>query len=129
MHFRPLHRLIIYILTQVSDEYVLRVLINSASIETILLAETRRDGDDRLQALGSGLAWTNDAYTVERFRYGFVLSSCVAHANPSLAEEVAAQLLLRSCVQGTQGTNCSLATMSPPSAGQVLDCSEIVVIR
>lgn len=45
------------------------MLINSASIETMLVAHSRREADEKLQDLGHGVAWTSDAYTVERFRY------------------------------------------------------------
>ncbi len=53
---------------QVSDEYVLRLLINSSSIERILIAKTRADADSMLMQLGNGgVAWTADSYLVTRF--------------------------------------------------------------
>ena len=45
------------------------MLINSSSIESILLAETRLAADERLSEIGYGIAWTADAFTVERYRY------------------------------------------------------------
>jgi structural maintenance of chromosomes protein 6 len=45
----------------------LRILINSFSIESILVAESRAEADRQLQQLGRGVAWTIDAYTVQRF--------------------------------------------------------------
>ncbi|PSR71970.1 hypothetical protein PHLCEN_2v12180 [Hermanssonia centrifuga] len=56
---------------EVSDEYVLRLLINSSSIERILIAKTRADADSMLMQLGNGgVAWTADSYLVTRFPEG-----------------------------------------------------------
>ncbi|GJE88371.1 hypothetical protein PsYK624_044540 [Phanerochaete sordida] len=55
---------------EVSDQWVLRLLINSASIEAMLIAHTRAEADERLRELGQGVAWTSDAFTVERYRSG-----------------------------------------------------------
>ncbi|KAI0084778.1 P-loop containing nucleoside triphosphate hydrolase protein [Irpex rosettiformis] len=67
----------------ISDEYVLRILINSANIEGILVAETRADADRQLQRLGRGIAWTMDFYTVHRFPEGGGQSSLAQQLRPS----------------------------------------------
>ena len=55
-------------ISQISDPYVLRQLVNTASIESILLAPTRREADDMLMALGSGgSAMAADLYRVVRW--------------------------------------------------------------
>lgn len=55
---------------QVSEPYVLRVLINSANIERTVLAADRKVGDDTLKSLvGGGVAWTADHMRVTRYAY------------------------------------------------------------
>ncbi|KAF8551706.1 P-loop containing nucleoside triphosphate hydrolase protein [Imleria badia] len=55
----------------VSDPYVLRVLINSANIERTVLATDRKVGDDVLKSLsGGGVAWTADHMRVTRYPEG-----------------------------------------------------------
>ncbi|KAF9804066.1 hypothetical protein IEO21_09462 [Rhodonia placenta] len=54
----------------VSDEYVLRLLINAMHIEGTLIAPTRREADELLQRVGRGLAWSGDLYTVRRYPEG-----------------------------------------------------------
>lgn len=55
---------------QVSDPYVLRVLINAANIERTTLAADRKLGDDILKSLGGGgVAWTADHMRVTRYPY------------------------------------------------------------
>ncbi|KAG8214643.1 P-loop containing nucleoside triphosphate hydrolase protein [Butyriboletus roseoflavus] len=55
----------------VSDPYVLRVLINSANIERTVLAADRKVGDDILKSLGrGGVAWTADHMRVTRYPEG-----------------------------------------------------------
>lgn len=98
------------------------MLINSASIESILLAQTRKEGDDRLQALGSGLAWTSDAYTVERFRYDLIACYIHLQTHSSTAEVVVARTWLVSSGYKIQGTSFSLATILPRSDGQTARC-------
>lgn len=56
-------------IAQVSDEYVLRLLINAMHIEGTLIAPTRREADELLQRVGRGLAWSGDLYTVRRYPY------------------------------------------------------------
>ncbi|KAI0682435.1 P-loop containing nucleoside triphosphate hydrolase protein [Cytidiella melzeri] len=67
---------------EVSDEYVLRVLINSFNIELMIVAETRADADRQLQRLGEGTAWTADSYTVRRFIEGGGQSSLAQPLRP-----------------------------------------------
>ena len=53
---------------QVSDPYVLRQLINTAHIESQLLAATRREADQLLLSLnGGGVALAAELYRVVRF--------------------------------------------------------------
>ena len=53
---------------QVSDPYVLRILINQARIETQILAPTRREAQEILQNLrGGGQAWSQDKFAVRVF--------------------------------------------------------------
>lgn len=59
---------------QISDPWVMRVLINASSIEKTLLADNRDAGSNALRELmsrtgGGGNAWTNDLYTVREQRY------------------------------------------------------------
>ncbi|KAF7795375.1 hypothetical protein EIP86_006532 [Pleurotus ostreatoroseus] len=66
----------------VSDPYVLRVLINSNSIERTLLASSRREGDQALVSLGGGgVAWTADFFSVRRFPEGGGQSSLLPPLN------------------------------------------------
>ena len=55
---------------KVSNEYVLRILINMASIERTFLAETRPEGqrivDDQSHG---GIAWTADLYRIQSYGY------------------------------------------------------------
>ena len=44
-------------------------------IERIVLSETRRDGDFLLRRLGSGTAWTSDAFLVRVYPDGGVSST------------------------------------------------------
>ena len=53
---------------QVSDPYVLRVIINSAGIESTYVARTRAELDNILLSTGrGGFGWSADLYTVRRF--------------------------------------------------------------
>ncbi|KAH9936685.1 P-loop containing nucleoside triphosphate hydrolase protein [Fomitopsis serialis] len=55
----------------VSDQYVLRVMINSASIESTYVARTRAQLDNILLGTGrGGFGWSADLYTVRRFPEG-----------------------------------------------------------
>ncbi|KAI0250769.1 hypothetical protein BJV78DRAFT_1127436, partial [Lactifluus subvellereus] len=55
----------------VSNEYVLRILINQAKIERILLAPTRRAADELLSSIdGGGQCLTADLWRVQRWRDG-----------------------------------------------------------
>ncbi|KAI0338901.1 P-loop containing nucleoside triphosphate hydrolase protein [Trametopsis cervina] len=67
---------------EVSNEYVLRILINSFNIESILVAESRAEADRQLQQLGRGMAWTADSYTVQRFPEGGGQSSLAPQLRP-----------------------------------------------
>ncbi|KAH9480811.1 Structural maintenance of chromosomes protein 6 [Psilocybe cubensis] len=52
---------------EVDDPYVLRLLINQAHIESLLLAHTRKEGEELLKTLRGGMAWTNDKMVVRVF--------------------------------------------------------------
>ncbi|KAH9049872.1 P-loop containing nucleoside triphosphate hydrolase protein [Lactarius hengduanensis] len=55
----------------VTDEFVLRILINQAKIERTLLAPTRKAADDLLSGLnGGGQCLTADLWRVQRFNDG-----------------------------------------------------------
>ncbi|KAF8628635.1 hypothetical protein AX15_003769 [Amanita polypyramis BW_CC] len=74
---------------EVSDPYVLRILINLAGIERIVLSETRRDGDNLLrnQELNGGSAWTGDGFLVRVYPDGGISSirlDNMGKANPLL---------------------------------------------
>ncbi|EPQ51081.1 hypothetical protein GLOTRDRAFT_49654 [Gloeophyllum trabeum ATCC 11539] len=51
----------------ISDPYVLRLLVNAHNIERTVLAEDRAEGDRILKSLRSGVAWTRDTYRVQRY--------------------------------------------------------------
>lgn len=63
------------LILQVTDEFVLRILINQAKIERTLLAPTRKAADELLSSLkdGSlskgGLCLTADLWRVQRFKF------------------------------------------------------------
>ncbi|OCH91917.1 P-loop containing nucleoside triphosphate hydrolase protein [Obba rivulosa] len=59
----------------ISNEYILRILINSAQIERVFLAPTRADADRVLQSVGGGMAWAADSYRVQRFPDGGGMSN------------------------------------------------------
>ncbi|KAF9013179.1 hypothetical protein BDQ17DRAFT_1342932 [Cyathus striatus] len=54
----------------ISDPYVLRILINQSRIERQLLSDTRLEGEKQLQRLGGGSAWTKDQFNVRVFPDG-----------------------------------------------------------
>ncbi|PFH51262.1 hypothetical protein AMATHDRAFT_59575 [Amanita thiersii Skay4041] len=60
---------------EISDPHVLRILINVAHIERILLADTRKEGDFKLRELRGGTAWTNDGFLVRVYPEGGVSST------------------------------------------------------
>jgi hypothetical protein len=54
----------------VSDEFVLRILINQAKIERKLLAPSRGAADDLLRRInGGGQCMTADLWRVQRWRF------------------------------------------------------------
>lgn len=60
--------ILLFCIRQISDPYVLRILINQAHIETQLLTNTRRDAQDILfKVRGGGSAWTLDKFSVRVF--------------------------------------------------------------
>lgn len=53
-----------------SDEFILRILINQAKIERNLLAPTRGAADDLLRRIdGGGQCLTADLWRVQRWRF------------------------------------------------------------
>ena len=55
---------------QVSDPYVLRILINQARIEQQILANTRKEAQQALMSLGrGGTAWSADGFSVRVFKW------------------------------------------------------------
>jgi hypothetical protein len=56
-----------YYQKQISDPYVLRILINQARIESQILAPTRREAQEILQRLRGGRAWSLDKFAVQVF--------------------------------------------------------------
>jgi len=60
---------------QISDPYALRILINQAHIENLILAETRRDAERTLRTLrGGGVAWSADKFIVRVYPCVFFFS-------------------------------------------------------
>ncbi|TFK73649.1 P-loop containing nucleoside triphosphate hydrolase protein [Pluteus cervinus] len=60
----------------ISDPYVLRILINQARIESQLLAESRREGENKLRLLRhGGSAWTADGFNVRVYPEGGTYST------------------------------------------------------
>ncbi|KAI0916775.1 hypothetical protein AcW1_007861 [Taiwanofungus camphoratus] len=56
---------------QISDPFVLRILINQAHIESTFLAPTRAEADRILLEVGrGGVAWSGDLFRVQRFPEG-----------------------------------------------------------
>lgn len=49
---------------QISDPFVLRVLINQAHIERTILARTRAEADTMLKSIHGGTAWSADFFRV-----------------------------------------------------------------
>ncbi|TCD69031.1 Structural maintenance of chromosomes protein 6 [Steccherinum ochraceum] len=72
----PSHFMTVLRALEVSDEFVLRILINQNKIESTMLAPSRREADDMLLDFmrgggrGGGLVWTNDLYRVQRYSEG-----------------------------------------------------------
>ena len=68
---------------KVSNEYVLRILINMASIERTFLAETRPEGQDIVDGQRhGGVVWTADLYRIQS--YGYDKSSLCSYCPPDL---------------------------------------------
>ncbi|PCH39760.1 nucleoside triphosphate hydrolase protein [Wolfiporia cocos MD-104 SS10] len=65
----------------VSDPYVLRVLINSAHIESTVIAPSRSEADAALRNLGRGVAWSADLYRVMRYAEGGGQSNPLSQLN------------------------------------------------
>ncbi|KAI0632483.1 hypothetical protein C8Q77DRAFT_927990 [Trametes polyzona] len=64
---------------EVSDQYVLRQLVNSLHIESMLLAKTRSEADQMLMSIGTGgVAMSADLYRVVRFPEGGGQSSTIS---------------------------------------------------
>ena len=54
--------------SQITDEYVKRILINQLRVERVLLASTRREGQAALDSLGQpGIAWTSDRHRIQNY--------------------------------------------------------------
>jgi structural maintenance of chromosomes protein 6 len=66
-------------LRKVLDPFVLRILINLAQIERIVLAESRKEGDFTLRQLRGGQAWSKDGFVVRVFPEGGVSSIKLDH--------------------------------------------------
>ncbi len=57
------------LISQVSNEFVVRILINQVKIERTLLAPTRKTADELLSNMtGGGQCLTADLWRVHRFR-------------------------------------------------------------
>ncbi|KIM63353.1 hypothetical protein SCLCIDRAFT_24251 [Scleroderma citrinum Foug A] len=66
----PDHVLTVLRALEISDPYVLRILINQSNIERTVLALNRKAGDDVLIGLHSGVGWTADFMRVTRYSEG-----------------------------------------------------------
>ncbi|KAG7443126.1 P-loop containing nucleoside triphosphate hydrolase protein [Guyanagaster necrorhizus] len=67
----PAHMLTVLRALDISDPYVLRIMINQRSIERMFLAKTRREGEQVLREVnGGGQAWTADGYLLKRYPEG-----------------------------------------------------------
>ncbi|RDB15207.1 Structural maintenance of chromosomes protein 6 [Hypsizygus marmoreus] len=55
---------------EISDPYVLRIMINQARIERQVLALTRKEGENILRSMRGGSAWTKDQFRVQVFPEG-----------------------------------------------------------
>ncbi|KJA20562.1 hypothetical protein HYPSUDRAFT_142094 [Hypholoma sublateritium FD-334 SS-4] len=60
---------------EISDPYVLRILINQAHIENQILAHTRKEGEATLHSIHGGNAWSLDLFNVHVFPEGGCNSS------------------------------------------------------
>ncbi|KAI6147159.1 P-loop containing nucleoside triphosphate hydrolase protein [Pisolithus tinctorius] len=70
---------------EISDPYVLRILINQSNIERTILGHNRKAGDDILLGLRSGVAWTADFMRVTRYSEGggsSIKLNRIANADP-----------------------------------------------
>ncbi|PBK97840.1 P-loop containing nucleoside triphosphate hydrolase protein [Armillaria gallica] len=67
----PAHMLTVLRALDISDPYVLRIMINQRGIERMFLAKTRREGEQILREVhGGGQAWTADGYLLKRYPEG-----------------------------------------------------------
>ncbi|KAJ7643937.1 P-loop containing nucleoside triphosphate hydrolase protein [Roridomyces roridus] len=67
----PEHVLTVLRALEISDDHVLRILINKSSIESRVLAPTRLEAQHTLSQLrGGAQAWTNDGFLVTKFSEG-----------------------------------------------------------
>ncbi|KAK0503863.1 P-loop containing nucleoside triphosphate hydrolase protein [Armillaria luteobubalina] len=65
------HMLTVLRALDISDPYVLRIMINQRGIERMFLAKTRREGEQILRKVrGGGQAWTADGYLLKRYPEG-----------------------------------------------------------
>ena len=74
--------------SQVSDEFILRILINQAKIERTLLAPTRSAADELLSGInGGGQCQTADLWRVQRYKYvspALIWISHITHLIPAM---------------------------------------------
>ncbi|KAF9018540.1 P-loop containing nucleoside triphosphate hydrolase protein [Hymenopellis radicata] len=67
----PSHMLTVLRALEISDPFVLRILINQSRIEKMFLAKTRREGEEMMRSYGrAGTAWTADGFLLRRFPEG-----------------------------------------------------------
>ncbi|KAK0221980.1 P-loop containing nucleoside triphosphate hydrolase protein [Armillaria fumosa] len=67
----PAHMLTVLRALDISDPYILRIMINQRGIERMFLAKTRREGEQILREVhGGGQAWTADGYLLKRYPEG-----------------------------------------------------------
>ena len=110
---------------QVSDPYVLRVIINSAGIESTYVARTRAELDNILLSTGrGGFGWSADLYTVRRFP--LVSSPCFRGMRADLKvhteRAVVHRALSRHYGVVTRGTNSSQVEMLQAKGGGCIMC-------
>ena len=57
---------------QISDDWVVRLLINQGRVENTVLSDSRRSLENELKELGGGVGWSRDFFNVRVFPFVYL---------------------------------------------------------
>jgi hypothetical protein len=86
-----LNLLFIYYISQISDEYVRRLLINSSAIERTYLTTNRREAEVLMDQRGHGVVLTGECFRVTRYQVYVILVLVLDNSDLHLCTETTAE--------------------------------------